>query len=137
MSTARTFPADPASVPAARRFVLGAVGRLPREIGESLALMVSELATNAILHGQTDFEIDVELAEESLLVAVTDGGRGSPEVQRPAVTEMHGRGLMIVQSLADDWGVTAASGGAGKTVWFRLRLQPTAPTASGRARPRA
>ena len=137
MSATRTFSADPESVPAARRFVLGAVGRLPREIGESVALMVSELATNAILHGQTDFEIDVELTEESLLVAVTDGGRGSPEVQQPAVTEMHGRGLMIVQSLADEWGVTGVSGGIGKTVWFRLRLQSTAPTASGRGRPRA
>ncbi len=137
MSTSRTFPADPASVPAARRFVLGAAGRLPREVGESVALMVSELATNAILHGQTEFEIDVEVEADSLLVAVSDRGRGSPEVQRPAVTEMHGRGLMIVQSLADDWGVTAASGGAGKTVWFRLRLQPTEPTASGRGRPRA
>jgi anti-sigma regulatory factor (Ser/Thr protein kinase) len=137
MSTSRTFPADAASAPAARRFVLGAVGRLPPEVGESVALMVSELATNAILHGQTDFEIEVEQAEDSLFVAVTDGGRGSPEVQQPAVTEMHGRGLMIVQSLADDWGVTAASGGVGKTVWFRLRLQPTMPTASGRGRPRA
>jgi anti-sigma regulatory factor (Ser/Thr protein kinase) len=137
MSSSRRFPADAASAPAARRFVLGAVGPLPREAGESVALMVSELATNAILHGQTDFEVDVELTEGSLLVAVTDRGRGSPEVQQPAVTEMHGRGLMIVQSLADDWGVTAGSGGAGKTVWFRLRLQPTEPTASGRGRPRA
>lgn len=131
MSTSQTFRADPSSVPAARQFVLGALDRLPREVGESVALMVSELATNAILHGQTEFEMDVELTADSLLVAVTARGRGSPEVQQPAVTEMHGRGLMIVQSLADDWGVTAASGGVGKTVWFRLRLQPTEPAAGG------
>lgn len=122
MRAGRTFSADPASVPAARRFALDNLDYLPDGAKEAVRLMVSELATNALLYARTDFTVVVDATEDEVQVSVTDRGAGTPEVQSPDPEELHGRGLLIVQEFAHDWGVTPAAGRTGKTVWFRLRL---------------
>ncbi len=81
--------------------------------------MVSELVSNCIRHTPSTFEVSVELTSERIRVEVTDHGAGTPRVGRPPPSQPTGRGLQIVDLLADDWGVRGtADGRGGKTVWF-------------------
>jgi anti-sigma regulatory factor (Ser/Thr protein kinase) len=125
MIAQRAFPGHPESVPTARHFVSNAVADVPKEIADRVALMVSELATNAIRHGGSDFEVLVELTSDELHVEIADSGEGSPTVHRALPLDASGRGLHIVESLSDKWGVRRATSGIGKTVWFTLSLAPT------------
>lgn len=114
----RDFPPEPASAPAARRFVLAAHWSDDEDLNLRLATLISELVTNAILHARTPFKVRVGLRTNRIRVSVTDGSRSEP-VRRPYVpTRPTGRGLHIVDSLSDDWGFTPE--GDGKTVWFEL-----------------
>jgi anti-sigma regulatory factor (Ser/Thr protein kinase) len=126
VSDERRFSHTPASVAQARHFVLGAVSNVPAESREMIAVMVSELATNALRHAETSFSIRVDQARGTVRVEVSDGGEGRPAVRSPEPSEPSGRGLRIVESLSDAWGVTAASG-AGKTVWFTLAVPNAEP----------
>ena len=87
--------------------------------------MVSELATNAIVHAGGGFAVRVERDGSIIRVTVTDAGVGTPVVQHPDEHEPHGRGLRIVDELSDEWGSedTAAHG---KSVWFRIDAAPVA-----------
>ena len=134
MKTSRTFPNAAASVAAARRYVLDAIGDQTEPVAEATAIVVSELATNCVRHAGTAFTIEVETTPARLRVEVTDTGGGVPTVQSPAASELTGRGLLLVRALSDDWGVTAATDeNSGKSVWFTLRL----PARSDRTLPDA
>jgi anti-sigma regulatory factor (Ser/Thr protein kinase) len=115
----RSFPADPLSVPAARRFATDALGEVPLDVRQSVELMVSELATNGIRHGQTSFELVVEQRADEIRVAITDQGGGTPTMRFPGPDEPTGRGLQIVEMLSERWGVERRRD-SGKTVWFTL-----------------
>ncbi len=115
---------DPKSVAASRRFVEGALTDLPDELQEAAVLMVSELATNAIVHATTGFEVTIHRTKSKLRVEVADLGGGEPEVRMPPVSEPHGRGLQIVEELSDDWGITERTGDTGKTVWYEVNVDP-------------
>lgn len=121
MSAERSFPGVPASVPAARRFVLQTLSGLSAEASDAIALMVSELATNCVLHAGSDFRVTAGQTPGHVRVEVADTGNGDARMQSPAATEPHGRGLRIVDALSDDWGVAPATMHAGKAVWFVLR----------------
>ncbi len=136
-SVSRRFPAAAVSVGRARRFLLGA---LPPDAGDSadtLVLLLSELATNAVHHAATEFEVSVAMDRDArrVHVAVSDAAAGYPAPQEPAADAPRGRGLHIVQTLADAWGVEMQRDRIGKTVWFSMRLAaadgPTTSTASG------
>jgi anti-sigma regulatory factor (Ser/Thr protein kinase) len=125
----QTFPAWANSVPAARRYVtdlLGAPEWAPRvspQLCQTAALLVSELATNAVRHsGAREFVVEIEFlpAEGRLWVGVTDDGHGLPTPRRPPVTAEHGRGLQLVGTLADRWGARRRRDTSRKTVWFEL-----------------
>jgi anti-sigma regulatory factor (Ser/Thr protein kinase) len=121
--TRRSFAPNVASIRAARRFVLDAVGKAPRELRDAISVMVSELAMNAVQYAHTAFDVKVERADGSLRVEVTDSGGGSPEVQPlPPASSPHGRGLFIVEQLSDEWGVSRSPGGPRRSVWFRIAL---------------
>ena len=149
------FAADPASVPAVRRFVRDA---LRPERGGSLVddaeLCVSELAGNAALHSGTVFvDVAVHVERAAVLLTVTDEGSVPPEAVVPRLVVHQddaavdpdaeattGRGLGIVDVLAVDWGVTR--GADGKTVWVLLAvdaadLVTSEEDATGAASPRA
>jgi anti-sigma regulatory factor (Ser/Thr protein kinase) len=128
MIAQRAFPGAPESVPTARHFVSNAVADIPKEIADRAALMVSELATNAVRHGGSDFEVLVELTDDELYVEIADSGGGSPTVRRALPLDASGRGLHIVESLSDKWGVRPATSGLGKIVWFTLSLASTGQT---------
>ncbi|MGH9120728.1 MAG: ATP-binding protein [Acidimicrobiales bacterium] len=124
MTDEMTFEPLPASVPGVRRFVLANMGEVPAATRDRVGLMVSELATNAVLHSATAFRVRLERAPDRLLVSVADKGEGAPVVQAyPLADEPHGRGLLIVSQLADEWGVTPADDGVGKAVWFAVDLE--------------
>lgn len=124
---AQRFPAVPASVWQTRHFLRAqfSPGSCDPEV-EFLALMLSELATNAVQHAETDFEVAIWVTPDadgrSVLVRVSDQAPGLPVPQEPQAHEPHGRGLRIVESLAAAWGVESQQGCPGKSVWFRARL---------------
>lgn len=100
------------------------------------ALIVSELAANAVLHADSRFSVSVEMGSSSLRVAVSDG---SPigGAERAAMVPRRMRGLGLVDALAVRWGVEATHDG--KAVWAELPrgcTRPETPLASG-ARGRA
>ncbi len=133
----RRFPAATASVGQARRFLLGALPAGSGDSADALVLMLSELATNAVHHAATEFEVSVgvDRAGQLVRVEVSDAAGGYPTPQEPAADAPRGRGLHIVRTLADAWGIEMRHDRPGKTVWFSVRLAaedgPTTRTAFG------
>lgn len=118
----QSLAAVPESVPMARRFVIDTLPDLPEETSAELALMVSELATNCVLHAKSEFQVKVSRTPREVRVEVSDTGTGNPQIQHPAATDTHGRGLHIVDQLSQQWGVIHAPARPGKTVWFTLAV---------------
>jgi anti-sigma regulatory factor (Ser/Thr protein kinase) len=120
----RSFAPDAASIRAARRFVLEAVGDAGQELRDAVSVMVSELAMNAVQYAHTAFDVRMELTDESLRVEVTDAGGGHPVIQPlPPASSPRGRGLFIVDQLSDEWGVLPALDGSETSVWFRISMR--------------
>jgi CheY-like chemotaxis protein len=114
---------DTRDVAVARRFVTERC----REWGcgdvvEDAELVVSELVTNALLHGEIRCELWAGLSEAALRLQVIDQGTGTPDPQSAADTDEHGRGLILVSALCAAWGVEVLPDG-GKIVWAEL-LRP-------------
>ena len=91
---------------------------------EDLLLVVSELVTNAVVHGVEPIVVTMVRADERVRVEVTDGAdRSSPQGNpRPPVDAENGRGLAVVTHLAVAWGWRATPGN-GKTVWAELPMR--------------
>src|SRR4051794_25500734 len=127
---------QPSSVAGARRQVTNLLEEAGRtDLAEPAVLLVSELVTNALLHAGTDIDLAAELDADGLLVEVGDGSPHLPSRRRYAATAGTGRGLMMLESMVDDWGVTLHRNG--KTGWVRLSHQdggshePTEPHTAG------
>ncbi len=119
MRDTRTFPHEPQSVPAARRFAAGALRGASAETLQAVELMVSELATNCIRHTNTGFDLTIVRDGSDIRVEATDGAGGTPTMRSPKPTDASGRGLKIVDMLSARWGVQSRAS-AGKTVWFTI-----------------
>jgi anti-sigma regulatory factor (Ser/Thr protein kinase) len=91
---------------------------------EDVALIITELAANAVRHADEPFEVIIGVDDGIVTVAVLDPAEELP-VQRSPDAE-GGRGLNIVAQLADDWGADRLDDG--KVVWAQLALR-RAPTA--------
>jgi anti-sigma regulatory factor (Ser/Thr protein kinase) len=108
-----------ASVASARHFISECVEQVGLRALPDVQLMVSELATNSILHAVSHFDITVEKLEENRArVEVRDFGDGTPQVEAPGLYSEEGRGLQVVNRLANEWGVEEHPGGRGKSIWF-------------------
>jgi anti-sigma regulatory factor (Ser/Thr protein kinase) len=115
------FPPQRASVAAARQFVtetLVAAGAT--SVLDEARLLVSELATNAVLHAVTDFSVSVHVSAGRVYVEVRDGDAVKLEVDRPEPLPLAlgGHGLRIVGRLAGSWGIRTEE--HGKVVWFSV-----------------
>lgn len=121
----RRFGGAARSASAARRFVRNTLAGLPKDLVADVELMVSELASNCVVHARTGFEVCLLRAPGTLRVEVTDEGLGDPRIHSPAHDGRKGRGLMIVDALSDTWGVEHRPDGEGKTVWFAVRHLPS------------
>lgn len=90
---------------------------------EDLLLVVSELVTNAVVHGVEPIVVTMVRAPERIRIEVTDGADdSSPHNNLPSTDSESGRGLSVVTRLAVAWG-WRASPGHGKTVWAELPLR--------------
>jgi serine phosphatase RsbU (regulator of sigma subunit)/anti-sigma regulatory factor (Ser/Thr protein kinase) len=123
----RTAPQAPATGRRVVTDVLLAAG-LP-DLVDTASLLVSEVVTNALRHGGGPRELLVRIDDEGVDVGVRDSspkaphpvtadGPGASRVVDGGLAE-NGRGLMLVDLLADSWGWRPE--GSGKLVWFRLR----------------
>jgi anti-sigma regulatory factor (Ser/Thr protein kinase) len=116
-----------AHIAEARRFVAGHLAANGRgDVAPDARLIVSELATNALMHAGTGFTVTVDVGEDAVLLRVTDGSAHLPVVGALGLEQAGGRGLGIVAALAGAWGVTPEPGG-GKSVWASI------PTSGGGA----
>jgi anti-sigma regulatory factor (Ser/Thr protein kinase) len=115
----------PRSVTLARRRTARLVAEwgYPHLAGDA-ALVVSELGTNALLHGSLRdrlIRVRITLTATALRVEVGDPrGERLPSPRPAGEADQFGRGLMLVGGLADDWGVRPRDG-VGKTVWAVLK----------------
>lgn len=117
-TAAVVFAAEPRAPSSARRFVGAALSGWGRDdLGERALLAVSELVTNAFLHGEGDIQLHVALGSV-LRVEVYDTGAGLPVPRFYSPTSTTGRGLHLVGSMTDRWGTDA--GQEGKAVWFEI-----------------
>ena len=123
MTEERTFPNATKSVAQARHYVTDCLSGAPPEVIDSAAVMVSELATNAVRHAESEFTLSIDRDAAQIRVAVTDAAEGLPRLRSPSPKEHSGRGLQIVDALADEWGVAEMIDRAGKSVWFVLALE--------------
>jgi two-component sensor histidine kinase len=108
---------------AARQVVLAGDGLVPAAVRDEVLLLVTELITNAWRHAHmgADRPLRVELRRWSGLVrlAVIDGGTGfTPDPERANGDEPGGWGLLLVDRIANDWGVVPTT--SGTRVWFEI-----------------
>lgn len=126
MERTTTLEASPNSVRAARRFLAevladwGLAG-----VVETAELLVSELVTNVVLHAHTDIVVKIRRHEVSVHVEVCDTSNALPTISSHHRESQTGRGLELVEVLADAWGVDVHRGRRGidgKSVWFDLSV---------------
>ena len=113
---------EPASARAARAFVSATLEEWEcAHVDDTVKLLTSELVGNVVRHAQTEMLVAAKLEGERLTIEVVDD---SPDmiVQRdPRLEDPTGRGLLMVNSMADRWGVRRQRNG--KSVWFELDLR--------------
>jgi anti-sigma regulatory factor (Ser/Thr protein kinase) len=102
----------------ARRAVQRLAAHLQPDVLEDVRFLVNELVTNGVKYGRGSILLQVEVDAQAIRVEVSDDGGGFlPRVQVPDLEKTSGRGLFLVERIADRWGVT----GADQTnVWFEI-----------------
>ncbi len=110
----------PSSVRAARAVIRRALRALDPERAEWAAVCGSELVANAVRHGEPPIVLSVVRGPEEIVIAVADGSREPPRPRTALDDESTGRGTLIIDRLADCWGVDFLPGG--KQVWCRFTL---------------
>lgn len=133
---------------------------VPAEVVETVKLIVSELATNAVRHPKEEgdevsiyssefdvqtFELALEIDRDAVRVCVWDHDARPPVLTEPGVEATSGRGVLIVAAVSNRWGHHPARGLPGKVVWAEVSLsaaresreQPMGrPPSTERGRPR-
>ena len=109
--------AEPRSAALARDFVDLHLDQheLPHLV-EVVRLVVSELATNAVAHAQTPFVVTLSRSNGSVLLVIQDGSISVPVRSAPDFMDVSGRGMTIVESLCQEWGIRTDGLGY-KAVW--------------------
>ena len=120
------LPGVAASVPAARRFLRShlRMWRLEEALGDQADvayLLLSEVATNALLHARSGFDVRVRWDGQRLRIEVVDGSPLRPQRQHHSIGAGTGRGVGLIADLALRWGVDRLEDG--KAVWFEVGLQ--------------
>lgn len=110
------------SVPLARWWARGWLAGLPvtEDLVDSTLYVLTELVSNAVRQGDGPVRITLELGEDTLRVEVFDVGHRMPRLSDFGPECTGGRGLQLVEALADDWGVRTEDDG--KAVWALLAL---------------
>ncbi|MFF4014725.1 ATP-binding protein [Streptomyces sp. NPDC001843] len=119
------LPSTPASVARARASVHEALASwgIDGDAADSAVLITSELVTNALTHSAGERIVcRLRLTPERLRIEVEDDNRGPsrPAPRQPGPEDQSGRGLLLVEALSTDWGVTGALHLYGRVVWAEL-----------------
>jgi anti-sigma regulatory factor (Ser/Thr protein kinase) len=119
-SAASTYelPASTSSARLARDLVRRALVGFETPVVEIAELLVSELVTNAIAHAHSAPVMRIDVTGQAVRVAVQDASPGPVEVHEAPQDAAHGRGLLLVDTLAASWGWAPTP--EGKRVWFTL-----------------
>lgn len=112
-------PSVPRSVASLRHFAVQACRHAGQSTCDTVALLVSEVATNALVHGTGEVEVRVLTQPGLLRVEVSDGSSQLPRPRTAGPDAEGGRGLALVDALSSAWG--SESTVDGKVVWFELR----------------
>jgi anti-sigma regulatory factor (Ser/Thr protein kinase) len=114
-----SIASNPAELATARRFTESRLAEWGiGSVSEAVVLVVSELATNAMIHGHAKAELRLILDGSVLRVEVRDSSTTVPQVKEYSETATTGRGMVIVQALSSSWGANVGAGG--KVVWCEL-----------------
>ncbi|MEV7392853.1 MULTISPECIES: ATP-binding protein [unclassified Streptomyces] len=120
-----TVAAAADAVPPARRQVVALAQSLGAPLRndtlETVELLASELIANAVLHSGGPCDIVVTRTAERLRVEVTDTDPALPSAVAADLNDESGRGLLLIDALADAWGAKPEP--EGKTTWFEIRLE--------------
>jgi anti-sigma regulatory factor (Ser/Thr protein kinase) len=122
MRASEEFEPDPREVYGARRFVTKSLRTWGFDPGD-VTLMVSELATNAVLHARSPFRVTLIQRGCRLRVEVFDDNSRLPTFALVPADANSGRGLTLIQALAGAWGVETHVE-TGKTIWFEVGISP-------------
>jgi anti-sigma regulatory factor (Ser/Thr protein kinase) len=119
----RTLPPSAESASVARWLVNDLLrDRLDEDTLDTTALLTTELVSNAIRHTGDELVLTVALDSTRLRVGVSDSSHRRPQLVQVGSRDTSGRGLHLVEAMADRWGVDPDERGLGKTVWFELAL---------------
>ncbi|MFI8083456.1 ATP-binding protein [Kitasatospora sp. NPDC086009] len=119
-----------ACTPLARLMLRAYLAGMPQgerysDVGE---LLLGELFANAVQHSDAPpdrmIEVRFALITDRLRIEVHDAGTGRPTARLSATDDEHGRGLFLVNELADRWGCRPRAGGVGKFVWALVAPGP-------------
>lgn len=114
--------ADPSAPHRGRHWIVPVLREhgAPESAVDLVELLTSEVVTNAVKYGsaETGIVLSVTFVPEVVTVQVTDANPASPVVHRSGPEDVGGRGMELVELLADAWGVDP--GPDGKTVWFSV-----------------
>jgi hypothetical protein len=130
---AQSYPCQPGTPARARLFCAETLPSLLAATAardpliELALLVVSELVTNAVNAGCVTARLILSMHHDRLRVGVCDDAAGQPQMAHPSRSEPHGRGLLIIASVARSWGVTPAA--TGKEVWAELDVDTELTTA--------
>ena len=114
-----TLASELRSAGLARRFVDETLSRWNcGDLFDTVALLVSELVTNAVIHAGSAVEVAVSLTPDVVRVDVFDDDTTPPAPRDAADTDTSGRGMAILDAYASSWGVDTND--AGKSVWFEV-----------------
>lgn len=111
----------PSEVERGRRHVARACAGHDDELVMTATLLASELITNALRHGSGCITLLVTRERGRIRVDVADESAAEPTPRAATLEDESGRGLLIVKTLAHEWGSETLPQGGGKTVWFSLR----------------
>ncbi len=117
------FGTGPEAPFAARRFLVELLTRRAygnRVDAHDAQLVLSELATNAVMHAGTPFSVAVRCDGSTVRISVQDRSSGQPIMRNGKPGALSGRGLRLISAVARAWGVEYRSDG--KTVWAELPL---------------
>jgi anti-sigma regulatory factor (Ser/Thr protein kinase) len=120
------LPSTPEAVGKARHAVRGVLTEhsWPGELVDAVVLVVSELVTNAVRHGQPPIELRLQVIPGFAAGRVTDRSLAMPVPVEAGDDAESGRGLAIVQAMTSRWGTLLLPERDGKAVWFEFRRAP-------------
>jgi anti-sigma regulatory factor (Ser/Thr protein kinase) len=114
-----SFASQARSIRQARHFCRDALLPVGADLRDAAMLVVTELATNAVLHARSAFIVTVQVLPDGVLLRVNDAVAAGPSVVRGHASGESGRGMWLVEQLSEAWGTTPDDRG-GKAVWALL-----------------